>query len=75
MGIYSLCKLVTGTGLKNTKHDRLSVLREADVTFSEVLLNMIIHVLKQMMDSVPEKKRLPAVGMDQKDPLTQRKQL
>lgn len=69
MGIYSLCKLVTGTGLKNTKHDRLSVLREADVTFSEVLLNMIIHVLKQMMDSVPEKKKAPCSWHGSKRPV------
>jgi len=37
------------------KQDSLSVLQEADVRFSEVLLNMIIHVLKYVMDSVPEK--------------------
>lgn len=57
------------------KQDSLSVLQEADVRFSEVLLNMIIRVLKQVMDSVPEKKRLPTVGMDQKDLFAQRKQL
>lgn len=57
------------------RQDSLSVLQEADVRLSEVLLNMIIHVLKQVMDSVPEKKRLPAVGVDQKDPFAQRKQL
>lgn len=59
MGIYSLCKLVAGTGLKNMKQDSLSVLQEADVRFSEVLLNMIIYVLKQAMDSVPGKKKAP----------------
>lgn len=66
---------MTGTGLKRTKPESLPVLQEADVGLSEVLLDMIIHVLKQVMDSVPEKKRLPAVGMDQKDPFTQRKHL
>lgn len=53
---------MTGTGLKNTKQDSLSVLQEADVRFSEVLLNMIIRVLKQVMDSVPEKKGSPQLA-------------
>lgn len=60
MGIYSLCELVTSMGLKNVTEDGLAVLREADVKFSELLLGMIIQVLNQVMDSVPEKEKKKA---------------